>query len=117
MNFFKNDLKIYVWIAVAVCAYIFFDNIFFGGKCPFLYVCGIQCCGCGMTRAVAALMKGDIISSVKYHLFGIIFVMYGMYFIFFRYMQKKSMSFFAVSACIITVAYILYYIIRIIKYF
>lgn len=35
--------------------------------CPFALVTGIACPGCGMTRALAWLVRGDLITSVRYH--------------------------------------------------
>lgn len=36
-------------------------------KCPFDYIFGISCPGCGMTRALLALLRFDLLSAFYYH--------------------------------------------------
>ncbi|MBQ7968884.1 MAG: DUF2752 domain-containing protein [Clostridia bacterium] len=38
-----------------------------GFSCVFREYLGIQCPGCGMTRAYASLLKLDVVSAFKYH--------------------------------------------------
>lgn len=38
-----------------------------GIGCPILFFTGIPCMGCGITRAVLSLLKGDFIGALKYH--------------------------------------------------
>jgi len=40
-----------------------------GWECPFFRVTGIPCPGCGMTRAVIRLLKGDLQASLRFHAF------------------------------------------------
>lgn len=53
----------------ALCAvgllYFLFDVVQIG--CPILYVTGIPCMGCGMTRAFAALLRLDFAAAFAYH--------------------------------------------------
>jgi Protein of unknown function (DUF2752) len=35
--------------------------------CPFALVTGMACPGCGMTRALGFLVRGDIVSAMRYH--------------------------------------------------
>jgi len=49
--------------------------IFFLYKCPFEYIFGIPCPGCGMTRAFIALLKLDFAEAFYFHpLFPIVIV-------------------------------------------
>jgi hypothetical protein len=43
--------------------------------CPFLHVTGIPCPGCGLTRAIYFLLKGDVRTSLTYHAFAPIFLL------------------------------------------
>ena len=38
-----------------------------GGECGFRFVLGAPCPGCGMTRAMAALLRGDLPASLRWH--------------------------------------------------
>ena len=38
-----------------------------GIGCVFLYFLGIPCPGCGMTRALAAVLRGDAASAFSFH--------------------------------------------------
>jgi hypothetical protein len=40
-----------------------------GWQCPFFRVTGIPCPGCGLTRAVILLLKGDLQASLRFHAF------------------------------------------------
>ncbi len=40
-----------------------------GWECPFFRVTGIPCPGCGLTRAVIFLLKGDLQASLRFHAF------------------------------------------------
>lgn len=46
-----------------------------GWQCPFLHVMGLPCPGCGLSRAIAALLHGDWRTSLELHAFAPVFVM------------------------------------------
>lgn len=49
-------------------------------QCPFLHVLGIPCPGCGLSRAISALIRNDWQTSIQYHalasffLIGLVFI-------------------------------------------
>lgn len=43
--------------------------------CPFLRLTGIPCPGCGLSRAVILLLKGDLAGSLRFHAFAPIFLL------------------------------------------
>lgn len=45
-----------------------------GWQCPFLRAFGIPCPGCGLTRAIAYLIRGDFQASISFHAFAPIFL-------------------------------------------
>ena len=46
-----------------------------GWVCPFFRLTGIPCPGCGLTRAVILLLKGDLQGSLRFHAFAPIFLL------------------------------------------
>jgi hypothetical protein len=46
-----------------------------GWSCPFLHVLGLPCPGCGLSRATAALLRGDWSTSATYHAFAPLFLL------------------------------------------
>ncbi len=69
----KNTLKNWLWkhkevlilwgSVVAIYAVLFALDV----PCPIKYVTGISCPGCGMSRAVKALVMLDLFSAINYH--------------------------------------------------
>ncbi len=49
----------------ALVVFLVFWYTFFG--CPLKWATGIPCAGCGMTRAVLALLRGDLRSALYFH--------------------------------------------------
>ncbi len=47
-----------------------------GIPCPFYLVTGLRCPGCGISRALAALLHGDAHTFLEYNLFSPIIVLY-----------------------------------------
>ena len=88
MNFLTTKFK---WAKVAVCilpfaliitAYFLRNQLIFLGtlfpSCPSYTYLNIYCPGCGNTRSVQHLLKGDILGSIRFNpipLLGIILVM------------------------------------------
>jgi predicted membrane protein len=68
----KQILKKLLIIAVVLtvpAVYFFFDarkGLF--PQCPFYFVTGFHCPGCGSQRALSALLHGDILQSLNYNL-------------------------------------------------
>src|SRR3954452_20492508 len=48
-----------------------------GWQCPFFRLTGIPCPGCGLSRAVTLLIKGDLAGSLRFHAFAPFFLFAG----------------------------------------
>ena len=59
----KNDFLISFSVILIMTVVLFIFDI----GCPTRYLTGICCPGCGMTRAVIHLAKGDIKGAIYYH--------------------------------------------------
>jgi hypothetical protein len=44
--------------------------------CPFMLLTGLPCPGCGITKSIIYLYKGDIMGSLGYHIFGPLVVLF-----------------------------------------
>lgn len=59
-----------VGIAVAAAACIHTGLVMSGlpsWQCPFLYTIGVPCPGCGLSRAISSLFRGEFQISLEYH--------------------------------------------------
>jgi|SRR4030095_6914003 Protein of unknown function (DUF2752) len=62
-------------LGAAVTLVSFFALGFPAWPCPFLKVTGLPCPGCGLTRALFFLIKGDLKTSLTYHAFAPLFLL------------------------------------------
>jgi lipid-A-disaccharide synthase-like uncharacterized protein len=53
--------------AVVLVCLVYFLMELAGITCPILWITGISCAGCGMTRAMISLLKGDLVSAFRFH--------------------------------------------------
>ena len=65
MKKFKQDLLDYKIPLIILLIYSIFMELVFGGLCPFREILHIDCPGCGLTRATIALLKGNVMESLK----------------------------------------------------
>lgn len=69
------------WLIVAafvgMVSYLVFFSTGGGGwyQCPFHWLTGYSCPGCGMTRSTAAALHGDLLTSLTFHPFGAVFLL------------------------------------------
>ncbi|MDR0974131.1 MAG: DUF2752 domain-containing protein [Ruminococcus sp.] len=121
INNFRNllkQLKSYWGVLVFALIYIIFASNFLGTGCIFSSVSGIPCMGCGGTRAVFALMHGDILASFHYHPLVIpAVIIFGVYFSSLFIFGKETAKRFEKLLIVFCVISVLLYIIRMIMYF
>ncbi len=60
--YLMEDLKLILCLAV-----VLFLMHFSGIGCPFRFFFGVPCAGCGMSRAVLALMQGHTAEAIRLH--------------------------------------------------
>lgn len=99
MNFNKEKDRLLHFVKCAVITVITILIIFFG--CPLRRIFGISCAGCGMVRATAALLTGDI--QAAFHCHPCVFLLPGIiYLIFYCKRRPRKIK----IAAFITVAFI-----------
>lgn len=67
---------------------IFVLNVFNIRICPIFNIFHIPCPGCGMTRALILILKGDIVESFKYNILTFPLLIFSIVYIFFGYLRK-----------------------------
>lgn len=61
----KGHLKYWLFALIAVFIYVILSSLTFG--CPFRFIAGLSCPGCGMSRSFFSLLHGDIKGAAAYH--------------------------------------------------
>lgn len=113
----KKDIKD-LWIAFAVFGvYFLVGRYFLYSLCPSVVVTGLPCPGCGLTRAMLAIFRGDFKAAWHLHPFAYLILAYAGVFLFRRYIQQKKNPHFLTHLKVILAAMVLFYIYRMIRYF
>lgn len=112
-----KDLWTLRWVIVVFIAYFFVGKNFLYSLCPTVVITGFPCPGCGMTRAVFAVLRGDFVRAWQLHPFVYVLIIYVVTFAFRRYILQKEVKSMAKYLIVIAVAMIGYYIFRMVKYF
>lgn len=88
--FYKLGKILLVIIAVVVAALWITDFGIIGWlpECGFFATTGLYCPGCGGTRAVKALLRGDFVRSFLYHPFVVYFVVGYVVFMVYEFCKK-----------------------------
>ncbi|MDE7018428.1 MAG: DUF2752 domain-containing protein [Lachnospiraceae bacterium] len=84
-----KDIKSLWLAAVAIVLYTVLMNLIFDAFCPMIILTGLPCPGCGMTRALFYLMRGNVAESVRMHPMGIPIAGLGFYFCWNRYVKGR----------------------------
>lgn len=58
----KQDWKVLIFIGA-----VYFGMELCGITCPILYLTGVSCAGCGMSRAWLSLLHLDVAGAIHYH--------------------------------------------------
>ena len=81
--------KLYIVEIVILLGLTFIFSILNIRICPFFYFFKVPCPGCGLTRSIHSLFKGNIISSFKYNILGIPLVIYCIIYFTFSIFNKE----------------------------
>lgn len=101
------DLRTY---GIGICGFFVYEwmmSRMFQMVCPFVLLTGFPCAGCGLTRSVYWLLRGQVEKSIAYHPMGFAWVAWGVYFIVQRYLIGKPCKWVMrtlVVVCLLTLA-------------
>ena len=116
-NRIKRDMKQYgIGILAAVILY-FLMHALFDAFCPSILISGFPCPGCGMTRAVIYLFKGQFQRSWALNPAAIFWVIWAVLFVFKRYVKGEKSKGLNRAVFGIVLFMVIIYIIRMKMYF
>ncbi|MCR5775616.1 MAG: DUF2752 domain-containing protein [Lachnospiraceae bacterium] len=111
----KKQIRDLLW-AAAVTGLLFITALLGIYRCPLDFVLGIPCPMCGITRALASVLKGDFAGAFYYHpLWPVFLVAVGVYFLSISGIIELSRKTIDVVGCLLGILLIICYIIRHIK--
>lgn len=112
-----RDVKEYWIVAVSYFIYYFLSLHIFKASCPVVFVTGLPCPGCGMTRAVIAILRFDFAKAFELNPVSFPIVLFVIAFFFFRYFIGKTPKVFKVFFAILGVMLFLRYLYGMIKWY
>lgn len=113
----KNDIK-GTWVGFAVFGvYFLVGRYVLYSLCPSVVITGFPCPGCGLTRAVLSIFRGDFRAAWQLHPFSYVLLLYLAAFFVRRYVQQKALTHFLKGLLVILVAMVIFYIYRMVRYF
>lgn len=102
---------------LAVIVLYFVMHALFGAFCPSVIVTGFPCPGCGMTRAVLYLLKGQFLRSWALNPAAGLWGLWALWFAFERYIRGQKCKGLTWALCGIALFMISVYLIRMVRYF
>lgn len=112
-----RDIRQYGAGILAAAALYFLFHALFDAFCPSVLISGFPCPGCGMTRAVLCLFRGQFARSWALNPAAVFWVIWALLFAFERYVRNKRPKGLGMAACGILLFMVAAYIIRMNMYF
>jgi len=112
-----KDIRTFRYVILVFCIYFLVGKNFLYSLCPTVLITGFPCPGCGMTRAVFAVLRGNFALAWEMHPFVYVLGGYVVILAFRRYILQREIKSMVKYLMIIAVAMIGYYIYRMVKYF
>ena len=110
MNKLIKDIKNNLIVIIFIIIYFALTKIIFGYSCIFRILFHIECPGCGLTRALKSLLKGDITKAMHYNYSIIFWLILLIIFIINRYIKPLKVNvlvLFIITVLITLIRYIL----------
>lgn len=107
-----SDIKKNGLVIIIVTVGLFVINYIFGSICPVAISFGVPCPGCGMTRAIKALIHGQFMQAAYYNAAVYVWIMYAIYWFADRYIfekeRKRVSTALLIAVCLFTIIYYIY---------
>lgn len=105
-----KHIKNFVLFTLTCLIYLAVFKYFFGMTCPFRILFGFSCPGCGMSRAITALLHFKIAQAIHYH--PLVTCVPLLFFLFFRIISGKAKDISRLLV-VLVILFLIVYIIRI----
>lgn len=118
-----DDLKHNLIIFLAIVLFFYLLNFFVGSTCPFRFVTGLPCPGCGLTRSFLLVARGRLAEATRMHAFWIPITIWVIVGLFNRYMvadktvRAKVNKVLQIVAIVMAVLMLVYFVYRMIAIF
>lgn len=112
-----KDIKEYGWAIVSFGVYYVLIHVLSDVFCPLLWVTGIPCAGCGMTRAFLYLLGGQFQRAMHMNPSVLLVICFSVYFCVFRYGLGKKVKGLKISLIILVAGMLIIYGYRMRMYF
>lgn len=90
----KSVIKSFIWfLFFAVLIILFY-------RCPFKMITGIDCPGCGLTRAFGCILLCDFSAAVQYHPLSPLIFFELCYLMYYQFILRRKLNDRAVAVCI-----------------
>ena len=106
------------WTAIVTFAIVvFLLNRLFDRVCPSVFITGLPCAGCGMTRSLLALMRLDPVSAAHYNPSIFLWIPVAVVFIWKRYIKQEDTHVIQWWILAVAIGMLIIYIWRMIRFF
>lgn len=113
----KKDASEYKYPILLFLLYYISVKAVFHAYCPMVLITGLPCPGCGMTRAILLLLSGEWQRSWNLQPFAILWVLFGIWIVVWRYILGKRIKWFNPILIVLLVSLIAFYIYRMVTAF
>ena len=113
----RRDIKNLTIPILLFLIYFAVGRRFLYSLCPSVLLTGFPCPGCGMTRAVFSILKGNFEAAWYLNPFSYAVVAISAVFVVQRYIRRRNIKYLGKYFAAVAVGMVLFYIYRMIRYF
>ncbi len=111
------DIRKYYWVPLIAAIYYIAVHQLLSVACPLVYMTGLPCAGCGMTRAVRFVLSGHFAQAFHLNPLAFPIVFFAGYCLFCRYILGRPIKGFIRGIIILTILLFVFYFVRMYLYF
>ena len=112
-----GDFKEAGIVLLLFLVYYLIMDVLFDAFCPFLIMGGIPCAGCGLTRAVIFLAKGQVIRAFRINPSVFLILIFLLYCGYFRYIKGRKVKRLGAALGVLILCMLVIYVCRMYLYF